>query len=283
MELDRRDVLGHFYFPNIGLVTLRRTRSQDEWNFIFVGEHPIDKSYITSLDNAYVFPLYLFTTPDDSAGTLFAQSETTHKPNLSPAFIETITQKIGLSFVSDGQGDGQSTFGPEDIFYYAYAVFHSPTYRTRYAEFLKIDFPRLPLTSDRELFFTLAAKGQELVGLHLLKSPKVHEFITSYPIAGTNRVEKVNFVREVMSEPTTAEPVGKVWVNANQYFGGVPAAVWNFKIGGYQVCDKWLKDRIGRMLSGEDISHYQRVVVSLKETIRLMAEIDEVIPKWPIE
>jgi len=72
-------------------------------------------------------------------------------------------------------------------------------------------------------------------------------------------------------------------INSTQYFGGVPAEVWNFKIGGYQVCDKWLKDRKGRVLSGEDISHYQRVVVALRETIRLMGEIDQIIPKWPIE
>ncbi|MFZ3081017.1 MAG: type ISP restriction/modification enzyme, partial [Bellilinea sp.] len=178
------------------------------------------------------------------------------------------------------EGQAGAGFTPEDVFHYAYAVFHSPTYRTRYAEFLKIDFPRLPLTSDRSLFFALAAKGQELVGLHLLKSARVEDFVTTYPVAGSNRVEKVAFA----PEPGESQALsGRVWINASQYFGGVPAAVWNFKIGGYQVCDKWLKDRKGRVLSGEDISHYQRVVVSLQETMRLMAEIDEVIPGWPIE
>jgi len=152
-----------------------------------------------------------------------------------------------------------------------YAIFHSPTYRTRYAEFLKIDFPRLPLTSDKKLFAKLVAKGKELVELHLLKSPKVDEFITTYPVSGDNKVEKVSFTG------------GKVHINLRQYFGGVPEEVWNFKIGGYQVCDKWLKDRKGRALSGEDITHYQRVVVAIKETIRLMKEIDKAIPQWPIE
>ena len=156
------------------------------------------------------------------------------------------------------------------MFYYAYAVFHAPTYRSRYAEFLKIDFPRLPLTSDKDLFFALAAKGKELVELHLLKAPKVDDYITSYPMVGDNKVEKVAFA------------TGNVWINAQQYFGNVPDAVWNFKVGGYQVCEKWLKDRKGRVLSGDDITHYQRVVVALKETIRLMEEIDETIPGWPI-
>lgn len=76
---------------------------------------------------------------------------------------------------------------------------------------------------------------------------------------------------------------GNVWINAKQYFGKVPENVWEFKVGGYQVCEKWLKDRKGRVLSSEDITHYQRVVVALKETIRLMKEIDKSIVKWPME
>jgi len=176
-----------------------------------------------------------------------------------------------LQFILDGEGDLKKTFGPEDIFYYAYAVFHSPTYRTRYAEFLKIDFPRLPLTSDKELFAQLVAKGKELVELHLLKSSKVDDFITTYSEAGDNKVEKVAYAD------------GKVHINNKQYFGELPEEVWNFKVGGYQVCEKWLKDRRGRVLSSEDITHYQRVVVALKETIRLMREIDQAIVKWPME
>jgi predicted helicase len=217
------------------------------------------------------FPLYLYTTPESTAGTLFAQSETTRQANLAPEFIHEFSEKLGLTFVPDGEGDLKATFGPEDVFYYTYAVFHAPTYRRRYAEFLKIDFPRLPLTSDRALFAKLVPLGKELVNLHLLKSSAVDAFITSYPVRGDNKVEKVGYAG------------GNVWINTQQYFGGVPEAVWNFKIGGYQVCDKWLKDRKGRVLSAEDISHYQRVVVALKETMRLMEEIDRTIPGWPME
>ena len=180
---------------------------------------------------------------------------------------------MGLEFIEDGKGDLQGTFGPEDIFNYAYAIFHSPTYRIRYAEFLKIDFPRLPLTSDKVLFKALTEKGVELVALHLMESPVLNIPITQYPVSGSNVVEKVEY----------KEADQRVFINKEQYFEGVPAEVWNFHVGGYQVCQKWLKDRKGRMLSYDDITHYQKIVVALKETIRLMAEIDALIPEWPVK
>jgi len=167
----------------------------------------------------------------------------------------------------------RQTFGPEDIFNYVYAVFHSPTYRTRYAEFLKIDFPRLPLTSDTGLFKALAENGAELVSLHLMESPMLNNLITRYPFAGSNAVDKINY----------DENNQRVYINKTQYFEGVPPEVWNFHIGGYQVCQKWLKDRKGRKISIDDSTHYQKIVVALKETIRLMEEVDELIPGWPME
>jgi len=198
---------------------------------------------------------------------------TGRNPNLNPEFIKAISEKVGLEFTEDGKGDLKQTFGPEDIFNYAYAIFHSPTYRTRYAEFLKIDFPRLPLTSDKELFKALSKKGAELVSLHLVESPVLNNLITSYPIAGSNEVEKVTYDGNNQ----------RVYINKAQYFEGVPPEVWDFHIGGYQVCQKWLKDRKGRTLIYDELTHYQRVIVALKETIRLMAEIDELIPGWPVE
>jgi predicted helicase len=174
--------------------------------------------------------------------------------------------------VEDGTGDLEETFGPEDIFNYAYAVFHSPTYRSRYAEFLKIDFPRLPLTSDKGLFRALVAKGAELVSLHLMESPKLNNLITKYPVVGPNQVETVRY----------DEANQRVYINKSQYFAGISPEVWNFHIGGYQVCQKWLKARKGRTLSYDDLTHYQKIIVALKETIRLMEEIDALIPGWPV-
>ncbi len=320
------DIMKHLIAgENLAFIALRQTRRDEEGTF-FVGQDLINKDAISLFDIGTVFPLYLYTTPEETAGTLFAQSETTRRANLAPAFVSAMEEKLKLKFdpspslpksanrtsvaentsmadlgrVSEGR---VGFFTPEDVFYYAYAVFHSPTYRQRYAEFLKIDFPRLPLTSDKKLFAKLVAKGRELVELHLLKSAKVEELVTSYPVAGDNKVEKVVYGRPDMSHQESDDHSARkdkghgkqdargdmsglrerVWINDSQYFGGLPESVWEFKVGGYQVCEKWLKDRKGRTLSREEIDHYQRVVVALKETIRLMKEIDKTIVKWPME
>ncbi|OGT29567.1 MAG: hypothetical protein A2W28_07830 [Gammaproteobacteria bacterium RBG_16_51_14] len=216
-------------------------------------------------ERTYVFPLYL---SEDSESLLHRESR---RLNLSARFLDQMATALDLRpNPSLGLPAGLT---PEDIFHYAYAVFHSPGYRSRYAGFLKIDFPRLPLTGNLELFRTLSQLGGELVALHPLESPKVNDFITRFVGEGDNSIPKKPIYKD-----------GAVWINASQRFEGVPDAVWNFHIGGYQVCEKWLKDRKGRTLSADDIAHYQRVVVALNETIRLMAEIDRVIDAhggWP--
>jgi len=229
-----------------------------------------------------VFPLYLYTIPAATEGTLLATEEVRREPNLSPKFITSVKQKLSLNFVPDGKGDLKKTFGPEDILHYAYAVFHSPTYRERYAEFLKIDFPRLPLTSDRVLFKALTEKGEELVALHLMESPVLNQLITGFPVAGSNEVGRVRYT-EPRQDGDGNEIPGRVYINKTQYFEGVEPDVWRFQIGGYQVLHKWLKDRKGHKLSFDDFFHYQKIVVALKETMRLMEEIDALISSWPIE
>jgi predicted helicase len=239
------------------------------WQHAFVSNRPCVDVAISaaSREANQVFPLYLYPAEGEM------QFEEGRRPNLNPEFIKEFSRNLGLKFIEDARGDLVETFGPEDIFDYAYAIFHSPTYRTRYAEFLKIDFPRLPLTSDKKLFKALVEKGAELVALHLMESPALNSLITKYPVSGSNTVEKVSY----------DENNQRVHINKTQYFEGVPPEVWNFHIGGYQVAQKWLKDRKGRTLNYDELTHYQKVVVTLKETIRLMAEIDELIPGWPIE
>jgi predicted helicase len=215
-----------------------------------------------------LFPLYLYPSEGEMQ---FDGGK--RRPNLNPEFTKVVSEKLGLEFIEDGKGNLKKTFGPEDIFNYVYTIFHSPTYRTRYAEFLKIDFPRLPLTSNKELFKALTEKGAELVSLHLMESPVLNKLITKYPVAGSNEVEKVSYDANNQ----------RVRINKAQYFEGVPLEVWEFHIGGYQVCQKWLKDRKGRTLTYDELTHYQKVIVALKETIRLMTEIDNLIPTWPIE
>ncbi|MBV8822947.1 MAG: hypothetical protein JO123_09175, partial [Ktedonobacteraceae bacterium] len=219
--------------------------------------------------------------PDPNKKGLFDINETSTAPgnrcpNLSPAFIEDITNKLSMAFTPDGKGNLQNNFGPEDIFNYMYAVFHSPIYRSRYAEFLKIAFPRLPLTSNRDLFRQLCGIGERLVGLHLME--QLGSATPQYPVAGNDVVEKVTY-----SKPSCE--AGRVWINRTQYFAGVPPEVWDFHVGGYKVCEKWLKDRKGRTLSFEDIRHYQRIVAALAETRALMEQVDEAIDEhdgWPM-
>jgi predicted helicase len=158
------------------------------------------------------------------------------------------------------------------VFHYAYAVFHSPGYRERYAEFLKIDFPRLPLTGDVALFRELCGYGEALVQWHLLTHPDKDKGDVSFPEGGSNEV--------LASYPKYEN--GCVFINKSQYFSNVSQAVWDFHIGGYQVLEKWLKDRKGRKLDYKEIEHYEQVVKALEETISLMDKIDAAIPSWPL-
>jgi predicted helicase len=192
-------------------------------------------------------------------------------PNFTRNFIVTLAETLGLRIEKSNLPEGVTS---EDIFHYTYAVFHSPGYRSRYAEFLKIDFPRLPITGKLDLFRALASLGGKLVALHLLESPMLEYPITKYINDRAPEVEKVSWSNNA------------VWLDKAKTTGfkGVLEDVWKFHIGGYQVCEKWLKDRRGRRLSKDDIAHYQKIVVALSETIRLMKEIDEVIEQhggWP--
>jgi len=270
MDYPRRQLIDNVFNQDNICLLIPRQIGSNQWRHGTVPKLPAVDVAISaaSREANYVFPCYLYPVEGEMQ---FDGGK--RRPNLNPEFIKDISDKLGLTFIEDGRGDFEQTFGPEDIFNYAYAIFHSPTYRTRYAEFLKIDFPRLPLTSDRELFKALAAKGAELVALHLMESPTLNTLITGYPVTGSNEVEKVTYDGNNQ----------RVYINTTQYFEGVPPEVWEFHIGGYQVCQKWLKDRKGRTLTYDELTHYQKIIVTLKETIRLMAEIDSLIPVWPVE
>ena len=280
VEWPRFEVMHHMMHKNMALVATRQLAARK--HFVLFVTQLITEISSQPFAPYNVFPLYLYTTPEETAGELFPAKEVTRSPNLSPNFTAAVKEKLGLDFVPDGKGDLETTFGPEHVLHYAYAVFHSPTYRERYAEFLKIDFPRLPLTSDRELFKALAKKGEELVALHLMESPVLNQLITRFPVVGSNEVGRVRYTEPRQYEDGNAIP-GRVYINKAQYFEGVEPGVWEFQIGGYQVLHKWLKDRRRRTLSFDELFHYQKIVVALKETIRLMEEIDGLIPSWPIE
>ena len=181
--------------------------------------------------------------------------------------------------LNDGQ-ECPSYFTPENLLDYIYAVLHSPNYREKYKEFLKIDFPRIPLPENAEQFWKFVEKGCELRKLHLMESPELDTPITNYPISGSNVVEKVVWSVGVPPGDVVAQASrlcsssGRVFINPTQYFDNVPEISWNFFIGGYQPAQKWLKDRKGRTLSYDDIIHYQKIIVALKRTAEVMEEID---------
>ncbi len=227
-------------------------------HFLATNIPAIDRVFYSNKGAASVFPLYLETERDS-----FGIYECKRYANISAEFITVLKRNLNY------------TPTPEDIFHYIYAIFHSPTYRSRYAEFLKIDFPRVPLTRNVDLFHQLGELGKELVNLHLMKfsipTKKTYLFIgnTGGCIVDAGYPKYEN---------------GKVVINKHKDgFTDVPEAVWNFQVGGYQVCHKWLKDRKGRTLSQSDIEHYQKIVVALGQSISLMQQIDDVIPSWPID
>jgi predicted helicase len=266
---------------NAGIITNRLVN--DTFEHVLCTNRIINDCTLSleSKERSYLFPLYLY--PDAPKDGLWGEGQMSSAPggrraNLSPAFIEDAKTRLGMAWVEDGKGDRQQTFGPEDVFSYLYAVFHSPTYRERYGEFLKIDFPRLPLTSNADLFRALCALGDELVRLHLLEGQI--PLTTNYPVKGDDLVDTVQY-----TPPVPDKEPGRVWINKTQYFAGVPPEVWEFHVGGYQVCQKWLKDRKGRTLTHAEKEHYQKIITALAETIRLMAAVDEAIEEqggWPM-
>lgn len=258
-DYHRPEINDHLLHENFALISTKQTK--ERFAVLATGKPVGQHKLATPYDGSYVSPLYLY--PDNES--LFAQPSDApggRRPNLSEAFVEDLKNKLSLDFVPDGRGDLTATFGPEDVFYYLYVVLHSPTYRERYAEFLKIDFPRIPFTSDRDLFADLCEKGKTLSDLHLMKTRGTRP--ANFPKGGDNLVDK----------PKYDDNEKHVYINKTQYFGNVPEDVWNFYVGGYQVLHKWLKDRKGRELSYEDTEHYKFIVAALADTIDLMNDID---------
>ncbi len=292
--MPRPEVMGHMLAgKNLGLVTVRQV-AEGVFNHILV-TNQIVESRITLSNKGigFLFPLYLFpckNSNNNNQNSFLSLCEPEipygRKVNIAPEFLLTLEEHLQLKFTPEGRGDLDSTFSSEDAFFYAYALFHSPTYRQRYAEFLKMDFPRLPLTGNKALFAALVGKGAELVSLHLMESLRLETFITRFPVSGSLVVDGVRYVIPPGPPLEKGGGNGRVYINSEQYFEGVPPKVWAFQVGGYQVCHKWLKDRKGRTLSSDDLHHYQKIVVALAETIRLMGEIDAVIEAhggWPID
>ncbi len=269
----RSNVMRHMLAgPNMGLSTVRGTEIVGGWVHVFASKSLIQHHTVSLKEVNYLFPLYAYPTEGQERAGL------AREPNLGKEFVEAVGAAVGLSFTPDGASDLQNSFGPEDVFHYVYAVLHSPEYRRRYADFLKSDFPRVPLTGDLSLFSELAALGERLKSLHLVESEPA-SLAPSFPKSGHNFVDKVRYAM-----PNDEAP-GRVYINLDQYFEGVSPETWEFSIGGYRPAEKWLKDRRRRTLSYDDVTHYRRICATLAETPNIMARIDEAIQAnggWPL-
>jgi predicted helicase len=258
----RYNVMKHLLKENLGLIIPRQT-TQD-WRHCFITDKIFEGNITASaklFGTGCAFPLYIY--PETNGQQTFGQTAE-RTPNLNVEIVKQIANKISLTFTNEKETT-KNTFAPIDILDYIYAVLHSPTYREKYKEFLKIDFPRIPYPKDKDTFWTLAKLGGEIRQIHLLESPTVEKYITQYPEDGNNTVTKPKYQN------------GKVYINDTQYFDNVPQIAWDFYIGGYQPAQKWLKDRKERKLEFDDILHYQKIIVALTETDRLMNEINKIV------
>jgi hypothetical protein len=301
LDRPRRDLMRNLLAgENIALISARSNRSPTPDHF-FCSRLIVEAKTGESTTQCYAFPLYVYPETEETItlnlledeGQAWPAGMDGRRPNLSPDFVAAMTERLGLEFVPDGAGDLASTFGPEDVFAYSYAVFHSPIYRSRYAEFLKTHFPRVPVASDADLFCLLVAKGNELIAVHTLESSSLERLTIHYPVRGDDVVESMpRYLAPGDPDPSTGEALesGRVYISKTdrrtgkqgQYAEGVPPDVWEFTVGGYQICEKWLKDRRGRKLTDADLTLYGKIIVAISETIRLMDEIDAEIEGWPI-
>ncbi len=254
----RSEVMRHMLAgENIALLICRQIVSKT-WQHCLVADGMTESCYVSNKTReiGYAHPLYLYPSADRD--DLFAQRESSeHQPNLSPKLLAVLAEAHG------------HVPSPEDIFSYTYAILHAPAYREKYAEFLRIDFPRIPFTKDSALFAELAELGARLVGLHLLKSQELDPPACRFEGEGdavVARTKVQGFGYDVDEQ--------RMYVNKTQHFGPVPPEVYSYRIGGYQVCDKWLKDRKDRRLTLDDIRTYCRMVTALGLTLDIQREID---------
>jgi len=262
-------VMQHMLKENIALLSCRQ-QSTFDFQHVLVSKILTEVCSVSlqTKETTYAFPLYIY----------FKENQLIDNKSRTPNLKTEITSKIGLSLnlqFTFEKEENLNTFAPIDILDYIYAVLHSPSYREKYKEFLKIDFPRVPYPKDQNTFWQFVKLGGELRQIHLLESPIVEQYITTYPQDGNNTITRR--IRQKDFEITDDKKgFGRIWINDEQYFDKVPVIAWEFYIGGYQPAQKWLKDRYGRTLSYEDIMHYQKIIVALTETNRLMKEIDKI-------
>ncbi|MGB4254062.1 MAG: type ISP restriction/modification enzyme [Minisyncoccales bacterium] len=256
LQRARTNLMNNLLKPNIAIITTK-ILSSETFQHLLVANGIGDRTYISTRGREanYYFPLWLYNSENKTQGELLISAQQEPKTsNIKREIIDLLSSSY------------KNSVPPEEIFYYIYAVLYSNTYRQKYLEFLKIDFPRVPFTKNYELFKKLSRFGKELVDIHLLQSPSLDK--TSAKFEGEGELSSVKKIIYNQKEK-------RVYINENQFFANVEPEVWNYFIGGYQVLNKWLKDRKGRSLTDEEIKTYIKIISALSQTILTQKEIDK--------
>jgi len=277
----RGDIMKHLIKDNLAICVGRQgsATGSNNYDIVFISDKIVDLN-LYRRGGELVFPLYVYPDKPGKKKSLHSQLMMfepaavyqARQPNIKPELFE----ELKLKYKKD--------VTPEEIFYYIYAVLYSNTYRAKFAEFLKMDFPRIPFSDNYKIFIKLGKLGMQLAGLHLLKSKELEKPIAKFPVDGSNKVEKLIYTTVEAGHPsrhglavTDAPSLQSncVYINKEQYFKNVPEEIWHYQIGGYQVCEKWLKDRKGRKLTLDEITTYCNIVTALSKTIEIQKKIDE--------
>lgn len=258
--------------PNLGLLTTKAHKDA-AFAHAFVTARISEAIFLsgTTASNAMNLPLYRYPDSRRPVYTDEGRLDETVRLNLDPKLYAAICKAAGIDPADQAGPDddfraatGEARPSEVKLFDYIYGVLHAPAYRERFAEFLRIDFPRIPYPPSPEIFRHVSEKGEQLRRLHLMETAAIGE--APYPYIGEGD--------DVVARGFPKFEDGKVHINKDQYFADVPEIAWTFPIGGYRPAQKWLKDRRGRTLSFDDVTHYQRIIKILVETDRIMREIE---------
>ncbi len=265
----RGEVLKHLNEKNIAIIS---PKQKSENGAAFISNCISGHKSFSAYNKNTIFPLYLY--PSNKTDLHAEISEGGKEPNLNTTILKRLSSNLNLQFKFNEPEDTNS-FNEVQLLDYIYAICHAPNYLATFQEFLALGFPKIPYPKNKTAFKKLSKLGSKLRALHLMECPSLEDAISTYPQAGNNDItNKIN--KKDWEIYDTENQLGRIRINSEQYFEGIPVKVWEFYIGGYQPAQKWLKDRVGRTLNIDDIQHYQKIIVALHETDRIMQKIDKI-------